>query len=116
MCGDVASGPKPASCTAKNFERMTVIRNTETALDVLGNNHLFLADEPAHRGFFDAVAAFIGDPPIKGPLPGTKSRKERLEGAVANVEKNWMIKIIVIVAAIAGVVISGLELWRLMRP
>jgi pimeloyl-ACP methyl ester carboxylesterase len=80
-----------------------------------GKNHLFLADEPANRGFFDAVAAFLGDPPIKGPLPGTKTRKERLESAVTNVEKSWIIKIIVIVAAITGVVIFGVEMWQLMR-
>lgn len=59
--------------------------------------------------------SFIGDPPIKGPLPGTKTRKERLESAVTNVEKSWIIKIIIIVAAITGVVIFGLEVWRLMR-
>jgi pimeloyl-ACP methyl ester carboxylesterase len=80
-----------------------------------GKNHLFLADEPANRGFFDAVAAFLGDPPIKGPLPETKTRKERLESAVTNVEKSWIIKIIIIMAAITGVVIFGLEVWRLMR-
>jgi len=80
-----------------------------------GKNHLFLADEPAHRRFFDAVATFLGDPTIKGSLPGTKNRKERLESAVANVEKNWVVKIIVILAAITGVVIFGMELWRLMR-
>lgn len=80
-----------------------------------GKNHLFLADEPAHRGFLDAVAAFLGDPPIKGPLPGTKNRKERWENAVTNIEKSWIVKIIIIVAAITGVVIFGLEVWRLMR-
>lgn len=80
-----------------------------------GKNHLFLADEPANRGFFNAVAAFLGDPPIKGPLPGAKTRKERLENAVTNVEKNWIIKIVVMVAAITGVVIFGVEMWQLMR-
>lgn len=80
-----------------------------------GKNHLFLADEPANRDFFDAVAAFLGDPPMKGPLPGTKTRSERLENAVASIEKNWVIKIIVILAAIAGVVIFGVEMWQLMR-
>jgi len=80
-----------------------------------GKNHLFLADEPAHRGFFDAVAAFLGDPPIRGSLPGTRSRKERFESAVTNIEKNWIIKIVIIVAAITGVVIFGLEVWRMMR-
>jgi pimeloyl-ACP methyl ester carboxylesterase len=80
-----------------------------------GNNHLFLAEDPAYRSFLQAVAAFLGDPPIKGTLPGTKNRRERLETAVANMEKSWIIKVIIIVAAITGVVIFGLEIWKLMR-
>ena len=80
-----------------------------------GKNHLFLANEPAHRGFFEAVASFLGDPPIKGPLPGTTNRKERLENAVKTIEQNWLIKIIVVLAAIAGVVIFFMELWRMLH-
>jgi pimeloyl-ACP methyl ester carboxylesterase len=76
-----------------------------------GKNHLFLANEPAHRSFFDAIASFLGDPPIRGPLPGTENRKERLENAVAQIEKNWLIKIIIILAAITGVIIFFVELW-----
>jgi pimeloyl-ACP methyl ester carboxylesterase len=34
-----------------------------------GKNHIILADEPAQRGFFDAVVSFLGDPPVEGPLP-----------------------------------------------
>jgi pimeloyl-ACP methyl ester carboxylesterase len=81
-----------------------------------GRNHLFLADEPAHRSFFEAVASFLGDPPIKGPLPGTMPRKERLEYAVKTIEQNWIIKIIILLAAITGVVIFFVEAWRMMRP
>lgn len=80
-----------------------------------GKNHLFLADEPAHRGFVDAVAAFLGDPPIKGPLPGTKNLQERLETAVAGIEKNWVVKIVVILAAITGIIIFGVEVWHMLR-
>ncbi len=80
-----------------------------------GKNHLFLADEPAHRGFVDAVAAFLGDPPIKGPLPGTKNLQERLETAVAGIEKNWIVKIVIILAAITGVIIFGVEVWHMLR-
>jgi pimeloyl-ACP methyl ester carboxylesterase len=80
-----------------------------------GKNHIILANEPAHRSFFDAVASFLGDPPVKGPLPGTASRKERLENAVTNIEKNWIIKIVIILAAITGVVIFGQEVWRMLH-
>ncbi len=80
-----------------------------------GNNHLFLAGEPAHRGFFDAVSSFLGDPPFKGPLPGTAKPRERLESAVNAIEQNWVIKIIIILAAITGVAIFCAELWRMLR-
>lgn len=80
-----------------------------------GNNHLFLAGEPAHRAFFDAVAAFIGDPPIKGSLPGTKSRKEEFETIIANIERNWIIKIIIILAAVTGVALFIEEMWRTLH-
>ena len=80
-----------------------------------GKNHLFLADEPAHRGFFDAVATFLGDPPIKGPLPGTKDRKQQFESAIEKVEKNWIMKIVIILAAITGLIIFGVEMWHILR-
>ena len=79
-------------------------------------NHLLLADEPAFRAFFDAVAKFLGDPPIKGPLPGTGESTGRLDRAVKSIEQNWLIKVIVILAAIAGVVIFLLEMWKFWRP
>ena len=76
-------------------------------------NHILLPNDPAYREFLVAVAAFLGDPPIKGALPGTATPKERLEGAVKSVEQNWFVKIVVLLAAITGVVIFGLEMWRL---
>lgn len=80
-----------------------------------GKNHLFLADEPAHRAFFDAAAAFIGDPPIKGALPGTIARKEKLEAMVTKIERNWIIKIIIILAAVTGVALFIEEMWRTLH-
>jgi pimeloyl-ACP methyl ester carboxylesterase len=78
-------------------------------------NHILLADEPAFRGFFDAVATFLGDPPIKGPLPGMSKAGHRLDSAVKNIEQNWLIKVIVMLAAITGVVIFFMEMWRILR-
>lgn len=70
------------------------------ALD--SKNHLFLANEPAHRAFFDAVNEFLGDPPRKGTLPGTE-RPNRVDTAVTRVHQNWVVKVIGIIAAIGGV-------------
>lgn len=80
-----------------------------------GKNHLFLANEPAHRAFLDAVASFLGDPPFKGQLPGTTNFRGRIDSAVKNFEQNWLIKIIVLLAAITGVIIFFVEVWRMVR-
>jgi hypothetical protein len=47
-------------------------------------NHLILPNEPANRRFFEVVAAFLGDPPIRGPLPGTATFKERVQSSVCS--------------------------------
>jgi len=78
-------------------------------------NHVFLADEPATRIFFDAVASFLGDPPFRGALPGTATFKERAQRRIAALERNWVIKAVAILAALAGAMISFLQLLRLLR-
>jgi pimeloyl-ACP methyl ester carboxylesterase len=80
-----------------------------------GRNHIILANDPAHRSFLNAVFSFLGDPPIKGVLPGGKKLKDRLENIVKGVEQNWFIKLIAILAAIAGVLPLAEELWRVLR-
>ena len=84
-------------------------------VSLTGKNHILLATEPAYRAFFDAVAKFLGDPPIEGPLPGTEPSEDRLDRAVKTIEQNWLVKVIVILAAIAGVVIFFLEMWKIWR-
>lgn len=78
-------------------------------------NHIILADEPANRQLFDAIALFLGDQPIRGSLPGTATFKERVEKAVGAFERNWLIKVIVIFAALSGVTIFFIELWQMLR-
>lgn len=78
-------------------------------------NHLFLADEPATRVFFDAVTSFLGDRPFRGALPGTATFKERAQRRIAALERNWIIKTVAILAALAGALISFLQLFRLLR-
>jgi hypothetical protein len=78
-----------------------------------GKNHLFLAGEPAHRGFLEGVASFLGDPPLDRHLPGTADRATRIESVVKSIEQNWLIKLTVILAAVTGCVVFLLEMWRL---
>src|SRR5262245_18772145 len=78
-------------------------------------NHVFLADEPASRVFFDAVTSFLGDRPFRGTLPGTTTFKERAQRHIAALERNWLIKTVANLAALAGAVISFLQLFRLLR-
>lgn len=79
-------------------------------------NHLILADEPAHRVMADAIADFLGEKRIRGPLPGTKTVGQRLEAAMVGLERNWFIKFVVIFAAITGVVIFFVEIWHMLHP
>ena len=78
-------------------------------------NHLILPNEPANRQFFDAIAAFLGDPPIRGALPGTATFKERVQRSVVAIERNWLIKTIAIVAGLAAAAVSFIQLFRLLR-
>ena len=76
-------------------------------------NHIILAHEPANRQLFDAIALFLGDQLIRGSLPGTATFKDRVEKMVGAIERNWLIKVIVILAAITGVAIFFVEMLRL---
>ena len=77
--------------------------------------NIILANDPAHRSFLNAVFSFLGDPPIKGVLPGSEKFKGRLENIVKGLEQNWFIKLIAILAAIAGVLLFAEEVWRILR-
>lgn len=81
-----------------------------------GRNHLFLPGESVHRQIFDAIASFLGEKRIRGTLPGTAGFKERLEIRIKALEQNWLIKVVIVVAAITGCLIFLLELWKLWRP
>jgi pimeloyl-ACP methyl ester carboxylesterase len=78
-------------------------------------NHLILANEPAHRAMSDAIADFLGEKRIRGPLPGTKTVGQRVEGAIGSVERNWIIKIVVIFAALTGCVLFFIEIWKMLH-
>jgi pimeloyl-ACP methyl ester carboxylesterase len=80
-----------------------------------GRNHILLSTDPAHRHFYNAVTTFLGGKPARGALPGTANVWKRLETAIGNVEHNWFIKLVVILAALTGVVIFFLEMWRMLK-
>jgi pimeloyl-ACP methyl ester carboxylesterase len=80
-----------------------------------GRNHLLLPGEPAHRQIFDAMASFLGEKRIRGSLPGAAEFTQRLDSKVRALEQNWLIKIVIVFAAITGCFIFLLELWRLWR-
>jgi len=69
------------------------------------------ADEPANRQFFDAIASFLGDRRIRGALPGTATLKERVQRRVSAIERNWFIKTVAILAAVAGAAVSFVQLF-----
>lgn len=77
-------------------------------------NHLLTADEPANRVMFDAIADFLGEKRIR-TLPGTAGLTARLEKRAKALEQNWLIKIVIVIAAITGCFIFGLELWKLWK-
>jgi pimeloyl-ACP methyl ester carboxylesterase len=78
-------------------------------------NHLIMPGEPAHRVMSDAVADFLGDPKVRGHLPGTAGLSERLEHKARALESNWFIKFVLIFAAITGCLIFFWELWKMAR-
>ena len=86
-----------------------------TFVPLESRNHLILADEPANRQLFDAVASFLGDRRIRGALPGTATLKERAQRHIATIERSWLVKTVAILAALAGAGVSFLQLFRLLK-
>lgn len=79
-----------------------------------GENHLFLPDSAAHRDFIHAVHDFLGDPPPRGPLPGTRSFRERIDDRIRSTEQNWLIKAALLVGAAIGLVLSAMQIVELI--
>jgi pimeloyl-ACP methyl ester carboxylesterase len=75
-------------------------------------NHLILANEPAHRAMADAIADFLGEKRIRGALPGTKTRGQRVEAAVGTIQRNWLLKLVVIAGTLVSAGLAFWELWR----
>lgn len=80
-----------------------------------GRNHMLLPTDPAFRQFYNAVATFLGDKPTRGALPGTATFWQRLDATIGKLEHNWFIKLVVILAALTGVVIFFVEMWQLLK-
>ena len=72
-----------------------------------------MADDPANRQFFDAVAAFLGDRRMR-KLPGTATFAERAQRQIAAIERSWVIKMVAIFAALAAATVSFVQFFRLL--
>ena len=83
-----------------------------TLVPLEGDNHLFLPGSRAHRDFLHAVSDFLGDPPPKGHLPGTQSFGERIEQKVVSTEQNWLIKVLLLIGAVIGLVLSIIQILK----
>src|SRR6185437_4960059 len=77
-------------------------------------NHLIVPGEPAQRAMSDAIADFLGDPRARH-MPGTAGISERLEMKAKAIEQNWIIKFILIFAAISGCFIFFWEVWKMVH-
>lgn len=77
-------------------------------------NHLIVPDEPARRVMADAIADFLGDKRARH-MPGTDGISERLEKKAKAIEQNWIIKFILIFAAISGCFIFFWEIWKMVH-
>jgi hypothetical protein len=62
------------------------------------------------------MQSFLGDPLVRGSLPGTANLGERPDKVVQGIERSWAIEIAVILAAITGVALFIEEMWRLLHP
>jgi pimeloyl-ACP methyl ester carboxylesterase len=77
-------------------------------------NHSVMADEPAHRVMSDAIADFLGDKRMRGPLPGTAPLRQRLDAAIGSLQRNWVVKLVVVAGALVSAGLAFVQLWRML--
>jgi hypothetical protein len=77
-------------------------------------NHVVLPDEPAHRAMSDAIADFLGEKRLRGVLPGTVPMTHRLDAAVGSLQRNWLVKLIVVAGALGSAGVAFLQVWRML--
>jgi hypothetical protein len=73
-----------------------------------------MADEPAHRVMSDAIADFLGDKRMRGPLPGTAPLRQRLDAAIGSLQRNWVVKLVVVAGALVSAGLAFVQLWRML--
>jgi hypothetical protein len=77
-------------------------------------NHIVQAHEPAHRVMSDAIADFLGDKRMRGPLPGTAPLHERLDTAIGSFQRSWLVKLVVVAGALVSAGLAFMQLWRML--
>ena len=78
-------------------------------------NHIVWVHEGTHRVMADAIADFLGDKRMRGPLPGTASLARRFDTAIGSFQRTWLMKLVVIVGALVSAVVAFLQLWRILN-
>ncbi len=63
----------------------------------------------------DTIADFVGDKRLRGPLPGEATRGERLEAMLGVVQRNWLLKLIVIAGTLISAALAFMQLWRMVE-
>jgi pimeloyl-ACP methyl ester carboxylesterase len=77
-------------------------------------NHIVLADEPAYRVMSDAITDFLGDKRMRGPLSGAAPFFQRLDAAVGSLQRNWLVKLVVIAGTLVSAGLAFFQLWRML--
>ena len=77
-------------------------------------NHIVLANESAHRVMSDAIADFLDDKRIRGPLPGTAPLGQRLDAKVGSLQRNWIVRLVVVAGALVSAALAFMQLWRML--
>ena len=77
-------------------------------------NHIVLAEEPAHRVMSDAIADFLGDKRMRGPLPGTAPLGQRLDAKIGSLQRSWIVRLVVVAGALVSAGLAFMQLWRML--
>ncbi len=62
----------------------------------------------------DAITDFLGDKRMRGPLPGTASFFQRLDAAIGSLQRNWLVKLVVIAGTLVSAGLAFFQLWRML--
>ena len=62
----------------------------------------------------DTITDFLGDKRMHGPLPGTAPFFQRLDAAIGNLQRNWLVKLVVVAGTLVRAGLAFFQLWRMV--